>query len=218
MIPALALQVSACLHLLAIPLHVLPYLGQPLPGEAIHDGADMVIFSGDKMLGGPQAGVVVGRTAMIDELKRNPLCRALRVDKTTLAGLEATLRLYRDPETAVREIPTLAMLSADPDGLRERATKLAEALSAEGLETEVAEVASVVGGGTFPGVELPSWAVRVMPATGGPDGLSASLRADVSPLVGRVEDAAFYVDLRTVLPAEDGEVLRLLAEHGHGGR
>lgn len=187
---------------------------EPRPVDSLRAGVDLVAFSGDKLLGGPQAGILLGSEELIDRMRRNPLCRALRVDKTTLAGLEATLRLYRDPETAVREIPTLAMLSADPEGLRERATRLAEAVRTEGLQIEVAEVASVVGGGTFPGIELPSWAVRVIPATGGPDELAASLRSAVTPLVGRVEDGAFYVDMRTVLPAEDPDVLRLLVGHG----
>jgi L-seryl-tRNA(Ser) seleniumtransferase len=186
---------------------------EPGPAENVATGADIVVFSGDKLLGGPQAGLLVGKAEWIGRMRKNPLCRAVRVDKTALAGLEATLQLYRDPETALREIPVLAMLSASPEALRERAEALAANLSAGGVAGEVGEMSSVVGGGTYPGVELESYGVRVEPREGGADPLAARLRSASVPLVGRVEDGAFWVDLRTVLPWQDPVVLDLLSQH-----
>ncbi len=146
-------------------------------------------------------------------MRKDPWCRAVRVDKTALAGLEATLQLYRDPETALREIPVLAMLSASPEVLRERADTLAANLAAAGVPCEAVEMSSVVGGGTFPGVELESCGVRVASPKGGPDPLAARLRSASVPFVGRVEDGSFWVDLRTVLPWQDSVVLDLLSRH-----
>jgi L-seryl-tRNA(Ser) seleniumtransferase len=146
-------------------------------------------------------------------MRKDPWCRAVRVDKTALAGLEATLQLYRDPETALREIPVLAMLSASPEALRERADTLVANLAATGVTCEAVEMSSVVGGGTFPGVEIESRGVRVESQEGGPDPLAARLRSASVPLVGRVEDGAFWVDLRTVLPWQDSVVLDLLSRH-----
>ncbi len=186
---------------------------EPRPTESLAAGVDLVAFSGDKLLGGPQAGILLGKSDWIDRMRRNPLCRALRVGKTTLMALEATLCLYRDPDRAIREIPALAMLSADPETLRERARALVEGLSAEGVEAEVVEASSVVGGGTFPGVELASHGIRVQPGEQGADGLAGALRSASPPLVGRIEDGALWIDLRTVLEWQDSEVLRLLSDH-----
>jgi L-seryl-tRNA(Ser) seleniumtransferase len=186
---------------------------EPRPHEALAAGADLVVFSGDKLLGGPQAGVVLGRRAHVERLRKNPLCRALRVDKTTLAGLEATLRLYRHPERAIEEIPTLRMLAEPSAALRDRAGGLAERLSAGGLDGEVVETRGAVGGGTYPGVELPSWAVA--PAWGCSAQEAADrLREGTPPVVGRIVDDRLLLDVRTVLPgAEDALVRRLLAVH-----
>ena len=184
---------------------------EPRPTESLAAGVDVVAFSGDKLLGGPQAGILAGEGEWIERMRKNPLCRALRVDKTTLLALEATLRLYREPERAVREIPTLAMLSADPGTLRGRARALADGLAAAGVEADVAEMSSVVGGGTFPGVELASHGVRVRPRAVGADASAGALRAAVPPLIARVEDGSLWVDLRTVLDWQDAEVLRLLS-------
>ncbi len=190
---------------------------EPGPTESVAAGADIVVFSGDKLLGGPQAGILLGKAEWIGRLRKNPLCRAVRVDKTALAGLEATLQLYRDPETALREIPVLAMLSANPEALRERAEAMATNLSAASVAGEVVEMCSVVGGGTYPGVELESCGVRVEPREGGADPLAARLRSASVPLVARVEDGSLWVDLRTVLPWQDPVVLDLLSKHGNAG-
>ena len=186
---------------------------EPGPAESLATGADIVVFSGDKLLGGPQAGILLGKPEWLDKMRKDPWCRAVRVDKTALAGLEATLQLYRDPETALREIPVLAMLSAGLEELRERAEILAAQLADAGVPGEVVEMSSVVGGGTYPGVELESHGVRVESAEGGADRLADRLRGASVPLVGRVEDGWFWVDLRTVLPWQDVMVLDLLSRH-----
>ena len=186
---------------------------EPGPAESLAVGADIVAFSGDKLLGGPQAGILLGKAEWVDQMRKNPWCRAVRVDKTALAGLEATLRLYRDPETALREIPVLAMLSASLEVLRERAEMMAASISGAGVAAEVIETTSVVGGGTYPGVELESCGVRVDSREEGADPLAARLRAACVPLVGRVENGAFWIDLRTVLPWQDIVVVDLLSRH-----
>ena len=186
---------------------------EPRPTESLAAGADIVAFSGDKLLGGPQAGILLGEAEWVDRMRKDPWCRAVRVDKTTLAGLEATLQLYRDPETALREIPVLAMLSASSEILKARADTLAANLVAAGVKCEAVEMSSVVGGGTFPGVELRSRGIRAESPECGADGLAARLRGAPVPLVGRVEDGSFWVDLRTVLPWQDSVVLDLLSRH-----
>jgi L-seryl-tRNA(Ser) seleniumtransferase len=186
---------------------------EPGPAESLAVGADIVAFSGDKLLGGPQAGILLGKAEWVDQMRKNPWCRAVRVDKTALAGLEATLRLYRDPETALREIPVLAMLSASLEVLRERAEMMAASISGAGVAGEVIETTSVVGGGTYPGVELESCGVRVDSREEGADPLAARLRGACVPLVGRVENGAFWIDLRTVLPWQDTVVVDLLSRH-----
>ena len=186
---------------------------EPGPAESLAVGADIVAFSGDKLLGGPQAGILLGKAEWVDQMRKNPWCRAVRVDKTALAGLEATLQLYRDPETALREIPVLAMLSASLEVLRERAEMMAASISGAGVAAEVIETTSVVGGGTYPGVELESCGVRVDSREEGADPLAARLRAACIPLVGRVENGAFWIDLRTVLPWQDTVVVDLLSRH-----
>jgi L-seryl-tRNA(Ser) seleniumtransferase len=186
---------------------------EPRPIESLAAGADVVAFSGDKLLGGPQAGILLGKAEWIDQMRKNPLCRAVRVDKMALAGLEATLQLYRDPESALREIPVLAMLTATPEALRNRAETVATALADAGVTCEAVEMSSMVGGGTFPGVEIESCGIRVEPDEGGADPLAARLRSASVPLVGRVEDGSFRVDFRTVLPWQDAVVLDLLTRH-----
>ncbi len=186
---------------------------EPRARQSLADGADVVAVSGDKLLGGPQAGILVGRAECIARMRRNPLCRALRVDKATLAALEATLRLYRDPARALREIPTLRMLAADATALRARADELAGALRGEGVECDVVETDGAVGGGTFPGVELPSWAVELRGAGGRDvDALAASLRRGDPPVLGRIVDDALRLDARTVLPGQEADLVRRVVE------
>ena len=188
---------------------------EPRAGESLAEGADLVCISGDKALGGPQAGIVVGAAGLVRELRTNPLCRALRVDKATLVALEVTLRLHLDPAIARSEVPALRMIGEDPDVLRLRAEALARELSdVGGTKVHVAAGGSVVGGGTFPGVELPGWIVRISPAEGAGDAsaLAAELRSGDPPVVARVETGEVVLDLRTVDPDDDELLVRRLRE------
>ena len=197
---------------------------EPRAHESLAAGADLVCVSGDKALGGPQAGIVLGRTALVQALRKNPLTRALRVDKGTLAALEVTLRLHLDPTVARAEIPTLRMIAADPETLKTRARALADRLAGApaGARARVADGSSVIGGGTFPGVELPGPTVRVAPAAGDErdaSALAAALRGGDPPVVARVEDGELVLDLRTVAPDDDAVLDRRLREvlGGAGG-
>lgn len=172
--------------------------------RALRDGADVVTMSGDKLLGGPQAGILLGRRALLDRMRQNPLARAVRCDKVTLAALEATLALYRD-DRALTEIPVLRMLAAEPAELRSRAESLAQRLAARGVEARPVEVVAAVGGGACPGVELPGTAVAVSSAAGA-ETLARRLRLGAPPVVGRIREGRLLLDPRTV-PAEREDAL-----------
>ncbi|ABP53064.1 L-seryl-tRNA(Sec) selenium transferase [Salinispora tropica] len=165
---------------------------EPDAATWLREGATVVTASGDKLLGGPQAGLLLGTREVIETLRGHPLARALRVDKLTLAALEATLRR---PVT-----PTASALHADEGELRERVERLAARLVASGIAATVTPSAGVVGGGSAPGLRLPGWAVRL------PPGLAEPLRHGVPCVVGRVHDGHLLLDLRCVPPAEDGTV------------
>lgn len=185
---------------------------EPTVPEAVAAGFDLVAFSGDKLLGGPQAGILVGRADLLRLLASNPLARAVRVDKLTLAALEATLRLYLDPEQALEEVPTLAMLRLDPEELQERAEALAGALARRlgpGVTVEVCGCESSVGGGSMPGQGLPGRAVLLRPA-GGEEQWAARLRHHRIPVVATCRDGALRLDLRTVLPEDEPDLLEAL--------
>ncbi len=186
---------------------------EPTVQEAVRSGVGAVVVSGDKLLGGPQAGIILGRREWVSRMRSNPLCRALRVDKVALAGLEATLSLYGDPETALREIPTLRMLAEPPHEIEARARAILEGLSAEGVDAALAPALSVVGGGTYPGVELPSWSVRIpgSPERGGGRAVAAAAREGDLPVVCRVEDDDVVIDARTV---DAGEVAQVVVTLG----
>jgi L-seryl-tRNA(Ser) seleniumtransferase len=165
--------------------------GEPRVQDSVATGAT-VVFSGDKLLGGPQAGIIVGPSDVIERAAGNPLARALRPDKLTLAALEATLAHYRDPAEAVSQIPTLAMLTADPQNMADRAAKLASELPDASTEPGT----SAVGGGAFPGVELPTTLVRL--GTDSPDSLLESLRRHSPPVIARASDQGVVMDVRTI--------------------
>ncbi|HWA57183.1 MAG TPA: L-seryl-tRNA(Sec) selenium transferase [Gemmatimonadales bacterium] len=173
--------------------------GEPRVPSAVAAGAQLVIFSGDKLLGGPQAGCLVGRKDVVDLCRRNPLARALRADKFTLAALEATLALYRDPETARQEIPVLRMLTLSPPELARRAAVLAAGLPAAASPTLVPG-ASAVGGGAFPGATLPTTHVALAPGPLGANGLALRLRLGDPPVIARVENERVLLDPRTIPP------------------
>lgn len=193
--------------------------GEPTVAESLKQGADLVSFSGDKLLGGPQAGIIVGSKRHIDRLKANPLARVLRLDKMTIAALEATLRLYLDEERARREVPTLRMLSETVDDLRPRAERLAaslrEALDPRDAAIEVADEISRAGGGALPMCDIPTCVVRVTFLRG--DVLKCERRLicerDV-PVIGRIKKDALLLDARTILDeGEEAEIVRALTEY-----
>ncbi|MCH8244194.1 MAG: L-seryl-tRNA(Sec) selenium transferase, partial [Planctomycetes bacterium] len=170
---------------------------EPNAREAIEAGADLVCFSGDKLLGGPQCGIIIGRRDLIDQLNVNPLMRTYRVDKMTLLALEATLRCYHEPEEAVRAIPTLAMLRATPQQLGKRASELCEALEAAvpGEKFLVCSDVGFAGGGSMPGAELETVVVQWRPASCSTADMVARLRDADVPVVARVRDDAICFDL-----------------------
>lgn len=192
-----------------IDLAALGRSAEPTPQASLAAGADLVAFSGDKLMGGPQAGLLIGGHAAVDPLRRHPLVRALRPDKTTLAGLEATLRLYRDPARAVAEIPTLRMLAQTAAEVAERCVRLHAAL-APGLDAEIAPCTAQVGGGSLPGEALPSWSLAIAAAQGDPGALAARLRAGDPAVVGRIGDGRLILDLFTVADEEVALVARRL--------
>jgi L-seryl-tRNA(Ser) seleniumtransferase len=177
--------------------------GEPTARDALVAGgsAAIVTMSGDKLLGGPQAGIILASRDAIQRIRKNPLTRSYRVDKLTLAALEATLALYRDPKRALREIPALAQLTCSLDELRSRAERIRRDVS--GARIDVVDSDASVGGGAFPTARIPSVAL----ALGGPAPvIEARLRAGDPPLIARVVDARVLIDLRTVFPSEDGDV------------
>jgi L-seryl-tRNA(Ser) seleniumtransferase len=172
--------------------------------DAVADGMSLVTFSGDKLLGGPQAGIIVGTRSHVARLRSNPLLRALRVDKVTLALLGATLRLYANNESR-EQIPFYRMLAASTDALRERATRVTAKISG----AQIVETEARVGGGSLPQAVIPSIGVALTSAQ--PDDLAASLRGRTPPIVARVEDQHVLLDLRTVAPAQDDLLIEALA-------
>ena len=178
---------------------------EPTVVAALADGADLVTFSGDKLLGGPQAGLLVGRRQLIDEILRHPLLRALRVDKLVLAALEATLDLILRRRTA--ELPLWALATASSDQLEARARELARRLGGElgaaGIKAEATPARAVAGGGTLPGIEIASWAVALVHPERSAPVVERALRLGEVPVIARIEDERLLLDLRTVPPAED---------------
>jgi L-seryl-tRNA(Ser) seleniumtransferase len=192
---------------LLVPLDRFGLTGEPLAPDIVREGATVVTMSGDKLLGGPQAGILLGRRAAIERMRTNPLTRALRVDKLTLAALEATLTLYRDPERAFREIPTLAMIAADVTSLRARAGAVSGQLSSRGIGCEVLETDASVGGGSFPTARIPSAAVAI---GGDAERLDARLRAGEPPVASRIVDGRVVLDLRTMHPRMDDDLVGIV--------
>ncbi len=173
---------------------------EPTPAERLAAGADIVTFSGDKLVGGPQAGLVVGRADLVARLRKDPLARATRPDKVTLAAVAATLGLYR-AGLAVREIPVWRMIAARPDDLHARAEALIARLDDPGAAIHAVALAATIGGGSLPGETLPSWGLALEARSA--DGLLARLRRGEPAVVGRIDDGRVLIDLRTVDPLED---------------
>ncbi len=186
---------------------------EPTVTEALQTGADLILFSGDKLLGGPQAGLVIGDKVWIDKLKTNPLTRALRPDKLTLAGLEATLRLYRDEKEAIQAIPTLRMITQPLTLIKRRAQslirKLRRGIPPENKLTIVPTVARV-GGGSLPQTELPSCAIGLAGPNWPPHKLDEALRAANPPVIARLEHQILLLDARTILPEDESRLISVL--------
>jgi L-seryl-tRNA(Ser) seleniumtransferase len=182
--------------------------GEPLPRESIAAGADLTLFSGDKLLGGPQAGVIAGRNQWIQKIEKDPLMRAFRLDKMTLAALEATLRLYLNEEEAVREVPVLRLLSIPADELRRRAEALAARLrSAPGLTASAREDSAYVGGGSLPDRAMTTWVVEVEAAGVSDAELARRLRTGDLAVVGRLQGDKLLLDVRTVFPEQEAALV-----------
>ncbi|SEN13290.1 L-seryl-tRNA(Sec) selenium transferase [Luteibacter sp. UNCMF331Sha3.1] len=190
---------------------------EPTVREAVREGARLVTFSGDKLLGGPQAGFIVGDRALIGEINRNPLKRALRVDKVRLAAIEATLNLYRDPDRLASRLPTLRALSRTSGEIHAQALRLRSAMAeriGDAFTVEVADCFSQIGSGALPLDTLASAALSIRPhgSQSALDGLAASLRRLSRPIVGRVADGALLFDLRCLDDADEPAFLAALSE------
>ncbi len=177
--------------------------GEPTVQEAVRY-ADVVTFSGDKMLGGPQAGVIVGKKKYLDEMKKNPFTRAFRVDKMTLAGLEATFRHYLDQDEALENIPTLKFLTESANSLKERAERLYEMIRSRtpDFEVDVEEGQSQVGGGSMPLEKLPTYVVTARSGKLSSYRMESGLRKNIPPVIARINDEKVVLDVRTILDGQ----------------
>jgi L-seryl-tRNA(Ser) seleniumtransferase len=188
---------------------------EPTVQEVIRAGADVVTFSGDKLLGGPQAGIIVGRKSYIQSLRSNPLNRALRIDKMTLAALEATLRLYQNEELALKEIPTLSAIASSPAKLKAKARAWLRRLTrrpAPALSVEIIPCVSQVGGGALPLAELPSYALAFTSEKESAAELERRFRFYSPPIIGRIEKERFLLDVRTLQKEDFPFIVRCCRE------
>jgi len=189
--------------------------GEPTVRQYLESGADVVTFSGDKLLGGPQAGIIVGQKKLIEPMKKHPLLRALRMDKLNLASLEATLRLYRDERRALAEIPTLRMLTLSPKELSSRADRIIRYLRKQ-LPDTVSLIRhpgeSSAGGGSFPQLQLPTTLIEVKINASTPCRIESVLRRATVPIIGRVHRDRFLLDARTILDSDFPPLLASLQE------
>ena len=186
--------------------------GEPTVQQSVKAGVDVISFSGDKLLGGPQAGLILGKRAYIEKLKRHPLARALRVDKMTIAALRETLYAYQDPAWAKCNIPVLRMLGASGEELRGRAEKLRLALEGFGCAARVVETEGQVGGGSCPTQLLKSWAVAVDPGKLTADQLAEALRRPYPHIIGRISQGQYLLDVRTLTDDDFSVIARRLGE------
>ena len=192
--------------------------GEATVQDSVRTGVDVVTFSGDKLLGGPQAGIILGRAELIARLRSNPLTRALRVDKFTLAALEATLRLYRDEEKAIKTIPTLRMITTELSTLESQSQQLKESLDSvlpAEVKVEILDGSSRVGGGALPVQNLPTKLVALSSGSLSAARLEAHFRNHDIPIIGRVEQELFLLDVRTLQPGEKKDIVEAAARLGN---
>jgi L-seryl-tRNA(Ser) seleniumtransferase len=186
---------------------------EPQAAASIRTGADLVLFSGDKLLGGPQCGIIIGRRDLVQRIARHPMMRAMRVDKLTLSALEATLRLYRDPQRAARSVPLLRLLRTELTELAARAQRLA--VQVRGLagiaKADAVQDVAYLGGGSVPTQQIPTWCVALKPSGSSVSALAAALRRGAPAVVGRVQNDRLLLDLRSVFPEQDNDLLAALA-------
>lgn len=178
---------------------------EPTVQESVASGADVISFSGDKLLGGPQAGIIVGKKEIIAEIRKNPLTRALRIDKMTLAGLEATLRHYREEKDAISKIPTLRMLTMPVETIEAKALTLKneiDSLNHPDLEARILPLSSKAGGGSLPAQNLPSKGIGLSIKNMSANRIEKEMRGNTPPVIGRIEEDLFIMDLRTIEPDE----------------
>ena len=181
---------------------------EPTPQESIAAGVGLVFFSGDKLLGGPQAGIVVGKRDLVAQLERHPLARAVRIDKMSLASLTATLTHYVMGE-AEAKVPVWRMISATAEDVRARAEKWRAVLATHDFKADVETARSAIGGGSLPGETLPSWVLSINPPTGSsPESVLSGLRGQPTPVIARIEEDTVRLDPRTVLPEQDDDVIK----------
>lgn len=186
---------------------------EPTVQQALEAGADLVTFSGDKLLGGPQAGIILGRKDLVERIRKNQLTRALRIDKMTLVALEETLRIYREPRKAIKEIPTLRMIFTPYKtlaGRAERLRKMAGLLPEYNFSMDIMEGASKVGGGALPGLNLKTRLLCLLPARLSAAQLEVMLRENDPPIIARVEKDRVLMDVRTINVSELGIVAQAL--------
>jgi L-seryl-tRNA(Sec) selenium transferase len=183
---------------------------EPTVKEVLESGIDVVTFSGDKLLGGPQAGIIVGKKKYIEAMKKNQLTRALRVDKMTIAALEATFRLYLDEEKALKEIPTLNMISMSMEELKEKAEKFAEKVKETAFKSEIMEDKAEIGGGSYPGVYLDSVSVKLTHNTRTATEIEGILLEADIPIITRIKENSIIFDMRTLREQEFNLVVESL--------
>lgn len=185
--------------------------GDPVIGESLKLGADLILFSGDKLLGGPQAGIIVGKKELVAKVEKDPLMRAFRLDKMTLAALEGTLRIYRNPDRVTGDVPILRMLSLTPKELRPRAESVAAALRAiPNVQATIHDDSAFVGGGSLPDLPLPTIVIAVTVKGISDAVLAERLRMGRPAVMARVQDGRVLFDLRTVFEAQETELVNAI--------
>jgi L-seryl-tRNA(Ser) seleniumtransferase len=194
---------------LLLPLDYYGLSGEPTASSALASGATLVLMSGDKLLGGPQAGIILGKSDLVTKLRKNPFARAMRVDKLTLSALEATLRLYLEPERALKEVPVLAMLTERVEEIESRARSIVASLRSSNVDAEVQPTTASVGGGAFPTAGIASSAVVL---TTDAERAEERLRRGEPAVIGRIADGKLWLDLRSVLPREDAVLLQSIVK------